>query len=138
MRISQRLDYALRAAVLLAGRPKGAYVAGGEIAARLGVPQRVVEQQLSLLAREGLLVSRRGAGGGHRLARPASQISVADIVSAIEGTVLDVPHVSGSAVSEFWLDTHEAVGAYLSGHTLAMLAHRQAEMDSAAALLYYI
>ena len=138
MRVSQRLDYALRAAVLLAGPPQGTFVAGAEIAAKLGLPQRVVEQQLSLLAREGLLVSRRGMGGGHRLARPASQISIADIVRAIEGTVLDVPKVSGSAVSEFWRDTEGAVGAYLSGHTLAMLARRQAELDSTATLLYYI
>ena len=64
MRVSQRLDYALRALVLLAGRAPETYASGVEIASRLGLPQRVVEQQLSELARAGILDSKRGAGGG--------------------------------------------------------------------------
>jgi Rrf2 family protein len=138
MRVSQRLDYALRAAVLIAARPRGTYVSGAEVAAKLGLPQRVVEQQLSLLAREGLLLSRRGAGGGHALARLASQVSVADIVRAIEGTALDVPKVAGAAVSEFWGSAQSAFGAYLTGYTLEMLARRQTELDAAQSHIYYI
>lgn len=138
MRVSQRLDYALRALTLLAGRTPGTYVAGTEIAARLGLPQRVVEQQLSLLAREGLLGSRRGAGGGHTLAHPASRISVADVVRAVEGSVLDVPRVSGSAVSEAWAGSAAAFESQLASVTIESLAKRQAELDAAAAHLYYI
>lgn len=138
MRVSQRLDYALRALVLLAGRPPGTYVSGGEVASRLGLPQRVVEQQLSELARAHILDSRRGAGGGHALARPASQIAVADAVRAIEGDVLDVPKVSGSAASEFWQRSADSLGVYLAGTTIASLAERQAELDTASAHIYYI
>ena len=138
MRVSQRLDYALRALVLLAGRGAGTYASGGEIASKLGLPQRVVEQQLSELARAGILNSKRGAGGGHALARPASEISVAHVVLAIEGSVLDVPRVSGSASSEFWASSSAALNTYLSSVSIASLAERQAELDSAAAHTYYI
>jgi len=138
MRVSQRLDYALRALVLLAGRPSGTYVSGGEVASRLGLPQRVVEQQLSELARAHILDSRRGAGGGHALARPAAQIGVADVVRAIEGDVLDVPKVSCSATSEFWQRSADSLGVYLAGTTIASLAQRQAELDTALAHIYYI
>jgi Rrf2 family protein len=142
VRVSQRLDYALRALVLLAQRHTtdgtAAYVSGSEIAARLGLPQRVVEQQLSELARIGVLNSRRGASGGHALARPASAIGVADIVRAIEGDVLDVPHVSGSATTEFWERTADSLGAFLESTTIATLAERQTQLDSAAAEVYYI
>ena len=138
MRVSQRLDYALRATVVLAQRGTDVYVSGGEIAARLGLPQRVVEQQLSELSRAGILRSRRGAGGGHALARPATVIGVADIVRAIEGDVLDVPRTTGSATSEFWERTADSFGVYLEGATLQMLAERQTQLDSQAAEVYYI
>jgi Rrf2 family protein len=138
MRVSQRLDYALRALVYLAGKPPRAYASGGEIAAHLGVPQRVVEQQLSELARAHVLDSKRGAGGGHALARPATQTTVAEVVRAIDGGVLDVPRVSGSATSEFWARSADSFGVYLEGTTIASLAERQRELDSAAAYTYYI
>lgn len=138
MRVSQRLDYALRALVYLAGRAPRAYASGGEIAAHLGVPQRVVEQQLSALARARILDSKRGAGGGHALARPSTQISVADVVRAIDGGILDVPKISGSATTEFWARSADSFGVYLDGTTIESLAERQAELDSAAAYTYYI
>ena len=138
MRVSQRLDYALRGLVYLASRAPHGFASGGEIAAHLGLPQRVVEQQLSELARAHVLDSKRGAGGGHALARPATQISVADVVRAIDGDVLDVPRVSGSATSEFWARSADSFGVYLEGTTIASLAERQAEIDSAASYTYYI
>lgn len=138
MRVSQRLDYALRALVLLATSPPGVYLPGAELAGRLGLPQRVVEQQLSLLAREGLLASRRGAGGGHTLARPASKISLADVVRAMEGTVLDAPKVAASAASEVWAGTAEVIDRHLASVSIDALAKRQAEIDSAKAHVYYI
>ena len=138
MRVSQRLDYALRALVLLAARPPGTYLSGIEVATRLGLPQRVVEQQLSELARARILASKRGAGGGHALAHPAAQITVADVVRAIEGDVLDVPKALGSATSEFWQRAADSFGVYLSGTTVASLAARQGELDTASTHIYYI
>jgi Rrf2 family protein len=138
MRISQLLVYSLRALVLLADRPAGACVSGAEVAAVLGLPQRVVEQQLSRLTRRGLLTSRRGSGGGHALARPASEITVSDVVRAIEGSAMDVPHTSDSGVAEFWAEAAAAFDEILERTTIASLAERQRAIDASGSNLYYI
>jgi Rrf2 family protein len=138
MRVSQRLDYAVRAAVLLAGQPKGQYVAAGELALRLGLPRRFVEQQITELARAGIVTCRRGSTGGCRLARPAEDISALDIVLALNGEVLDVPRQPGSAVAEFWAGTAVALEERLAGTTLAGLLERQISLDAEHAPVYYI
>ena len=91
MRIPQRLDYALRALVLLALQPEGEYIAAGDLAEHLGMPRRFVEQQVTVLARAGIVECRRGASGGCTLARAASAVTVLDVVEAVQGDVLDVP-----------------------------------------------
>ena len=139
MRVSQRLDYALRAMTALAAVPAGEYVVAGDLADRLGLPRRFLEQQLTAVAKRGLVTCQRGAGGGCALARPASEISVAEIVRALQGEVLDVPHVTGSAVSEMW--AHAAAGLQKEFEVvdLATLAKRQAEFDAASSpAMYYI
>ncbi|HET6498153.1 MAG TPA: Rrf2 family transcriptional regulator [Coriobacteriia bacterium] len=137
-RVSQRLDYALRALTAVAARPPEATVAAGEIADRLGLPRRFVEQQMTALAKAGLVTSRRGARGGCALARPASTITIADVVEALEGTVLDVPAVSDSAVSEMWASAAAGFREVLAGITLADLARRQRVIDSERAPMYHI
>lgn len=138
MRVSQRVDYGLRALVLLAQQPTGARMASGELAEKLGLPRRFVEQQLTELARAQIVTSARGAGGGCALARPAAEISVRDVVVALEGGVLDVPRTTGSAVTEMWSDASERLALILSHRSLSDLAERQAELDAESAGLYYI
>lgn len=138
MRVSQRLDYALRAVVLLAGRVQGSWTAAGELAQRLALPKRFVEQQISALARAGVLESRRGASGGCRLARPANQITVREVIEAIDGVVLDIPRQSGSAVAEFWQQAATALSEVAAWATIEDLAERQRKLDSTAAEMYYI
>ena len=138
MRVAQRLDYALRAVVLLAARPPGVFVPGSEIAAGLALPQRVVEQQLSTLAAAGLLRSRRGAGGGHSLARDASGITVFDVVRGLQGYTLDVPHVTGSVASEVWQDAVLVLERHFADVTIASLVVRQRQLESSAAGSYVI
>lgn len=138
MRVTQRLDYALRALVLLATQPEGSHRAAGQVADDLGLPRRVVEQQISELARAGVVESRRGARGGCALARPADEITVREVVDAIQGMTLDVPHVRGSAVSEMWAGAADAFGAHLDSVTIADLATRQRALDAGAAPMYYI
>ena len=58
-----------------------------EVAAEAGLPLPVVSKILKALAREGLLVSHRGAKGGYSLARPASEISAAEMIAALEGPI---------------------------------------------------
>jgi len=130
VRVSQRLDYGLRAAVHIAAQPSGKAVAAGDVAQVLGLPRRFVEQQVTALARAGLVVCRRGAGGGCTLARPPAEISVADVVDALEGATLDVPHVTGSVASEVWANAADHLRSALSAVTLADLVERQAELDA--------
>lgn len=138
MRVSQRLDYALRGLTSLAQLPRGTYVAAGEIAEALGLPRRFVEQQFSALARAGLVDCRRGAGGGCALVRDASKITVGEVVRAVQGTIIDVPHVTASAVSDMWAATAAALESSLDGVTLGDLASCQREIDARSAPMYYI
>lgn len=138
MRVPQSLDYAVRALVLLALQPTGGYIAAGELADHLGLPRRFVEQQVTALSRSGIVECRRGASGGCALARPARDISVFDIVQAVQGEVLDVPRVTGSAASALWQDAADEFGRYLQGVSLEILAERQRELDGAATSMYWI
>ncbi len=138
MRVSQRLDYALRALTAIAALPDGVTVAAGEVADRLGLPRRFVEQQITVLSKSGLVVSQRGARGGCSLARPASDISVAEVVEALQGTVLDVPSVTDSAVSEMWGRAAAHLRDTLDQTTIADLARRQREIDGSRVPMYHI
>lgn len=138
MRVSQRLDYALRTIVLLAAQPAGVPVAAGELAEQLSLPRRFVEQQVTALARAGIVESRRGSTGGAALARPAAEITALDVVTALEGAVVDVPKQPGSAVAEMWADVAGIVAERLGETTVADLLERQRELDSEAVPIYYI
>jgi DNA-binding IscR family transcriptional regulator len=72
------------------------------------------------------------------LARAARDISVFDIVQAVQGDVLDVPRVTGSAASALWQDAADAFGEFLQGVSLETLANSQRELDGAAASMYWI
>ena len=138
MRVSQRLDYVLSVLVLLAGRPERTFVAAGDLAGLLGLPPRFVEQQITTLARAGIVESRRGPGGGCALARPASQISVEEVVVALQGEVLDVPLRPGSATAELWHRLAAVNSDFLGSVDLATLARRQRELDGRSTPMYYI
>lgn len=138
MRVSQRLDYTLRMLVALGRLPLGTATASGDLAASLGLPRRFGEQQMTALAKSGLVHSRRGAGGGVSLSRPAASITVLDVATAVQGQALDVPRSSGSATAEFWAQTASALEDNLRSTTLADLVRRQAEIDAAAGSMYYI
>lgn len=138
MRVPQGLDYALRALVLLALQPEGEYVAAGDLADHLSLPRRFVEQQVTSLSRSGIVRCRRGASGGCALGRAAADISVLDVVVAVQGEVLDVPRVTGSAASALWARAAEDLGSFFATVSLAELASSQRDIDGAAATMYWI
>lgn len=138
MRVSQRLDYALRALVLLAEQTPGTWVAAGDLAERLRLPRRFVEQQITALSRSGIVECRRGAAGGCSLAQPAAEINVRDIVVALDGEVLDVPRQIDSASAELWQRAGDSLGEFLESVDLETLAARQKELDASAVPMYYI
>ena len=85
LKISQKLEYAMRAMIELALRRDGTLVPAREIATAQQIPLRFLEQQLGALHKAGLVESFRGAGGGCRLAGDPAMITVAQIADAIEG-----------------------------------------------------
>ena len=84
-----RADYAIRAAAELAVGGEG-LVKRDVIAERQEIPLEFLESVLLSLKYAGIVQSQRGAGGGFRLARPAAEISLADIVRAVDGPMSDV------------------------------------------------
>ena len=89
MRISAKADYALRATAELAAAGGGP-VKGDALAGAQGIPPKFLENILSDLRQSGLIRSQRGADGGYWLARPAEEISVADVMRAVDGTLATV------------------------------------------------
>lgn len=89
MRLSARSDYALRAVIELAAAGPG-HVTAEQLARSQSIPGKFLEAILTQLRRAGLIRSQRGPEGGFWLARPASDISLADVIRAIDGPLLGV------------------------------------------------
>src|SRR5437763_6123194 len=87
MRLSHLADYAVVLMTAAARRPTGARLSATELAGETGVPLPTTQKLMGQLAGCGLLSSARGASGGFALARPAGEISLADIVEAVEGPI---------------------------------------------------
>lgn len=88
--ISARVDYVTRALLVLAASPAGQPVNAGHIASQQGMPAKFIENMLVDLKRSGLVNSVRGSAGGFRLARPADQVTIADVIRAVEGPLAAV------------------------------------------------
>ena len=89
MRISAKVDYAVRAAVELAASGDEP-IKGDVIADAQGIPLKFLENILGELRHSGIIASRRGTQGGYWLARPAEEIALAEIVRAVEGPLATV------------------------------------------------
>lgn len=134
MRISTRGDYACRALLSLAlHAQEGGPTSVRDIAERTGLPQPYLEQILLALKGAGLVRSKRGVGGGYILARPAEEIRLSEIVSAVEGPIslgdFGQPHQDGACDHEgqcvllgIWNQAGDYMRSYLEGYTLAGIA----------------
>ena len=100
MRTTAKADYALRAAAELAAAGDGP-VKSEQIARAQSIPAKFLETILLDLKRAGLVQSQRGAEGGYWLARPAGEISLADVIRAVEGPLA---HVRGLAPEQLEYD----------------------------------
>jgi Rrf2 family protein len=85
LRLSKKADYALMAMKHLALRPDQAAASAREIAEQYDIPVELMAKVLQRLVRQGLLASHQGTRGGYQLVRPASAISVADVIQAVDG-----------------------------------------------------
>ncbi len=135
LRLSKLTDYAVVVLVRLSDNERASGCCGGlvqtspGIAAATGVPEPTVAKVLKALAGASLVVSQRGARGGYRLARPLADISVADVISAVDGPIALTACVDGGAggcdvqsmcaVRGRWDLVNEAIRTALVGITLA-------------------
>lgn len=85
LRMTRETDYAMVLMTRLAQSTPGEILNAKDLASETRLPLPIASKVLKSLSREGLLESHRGVNGGYALARPASEISVADIISALEG-----------------------------------------------------
>ncbi len=134
MRVSAKVDYALRALLELAAAPPGP-VKGERLATAQDIPPKFLENILTELRRAEIVASQRGVDGGYRLAKPAAEISVADVVRALEGPIASVRGVrpdeieyTGPARSlqPLWVELRASMREVLEGTTLADLVERSA------------
>jgi Rrf2 family transcriptional regulator, cysteine metabolism repressor len=109
MMFSTRAEYGVRVMIALGRRNDVGPVPLSEIAASEGLPLPYLEHLVADLRREGILRSTRGAHGGYELARPAAEITMAEVVSALEGTVVPMQCFS-EPVSGRVLCNHELDG----------------------------
>lgn len=124
MNVTSRGRYAVTALLDLARHGQGAPVPLAEVARRQGLSVRYLEQIFCGLRGRGLVDSVRGAGGGYRLCRPPADISVAEVVCAVEANkaTQDVAGpVHQTLVSEFWGGLSDCMRGYLEQASLASL-----------------
>src|SRR2546423_7605787 len=119
MRLSHLADYAVVWMPAAARRPEAARLSATELSAETGVPLPTAQKLMGQLAACGLLSSVRGAGGGFALSRPAQEISLADIVEAVEGPIA-LTMCSDSNNHECILDAHCRVKPHIGavGHAV--------------------
>jgi Rrf2 family protein len=127
MRVSAKADYAVRAALELAAAGEDP-VKGDAIATAQGIPMRFLENILAEMRHAGLVRSQRGSEGGYWLARPADEVSIADVIRAVEGPLASVRSepadelaYQGNAVPlrDVWIALHANVREVLDVVTLA-------------------
>ena len=90
MRVSAKADYAVRACAELAASPHGDPVRADDLAAGQQLPVAFLERILGDLRRGGVVTSVRGRSGGYRLARSADEITLADVIRAVDGPLVTV------------------------------------------------
>ncbi|HEX7443352.1 MAG TPA: Rrf2 family transcriptional regulator [Acidimicrobiales bacterium] len=132
MRVTAKVDYAVRASMVLAraAAGEGGPVKGDRIGAEQEIPVKYLENILSELRQAGIVRSQRGAEGGYWLARPAAEISVADLIRAVEGPLATVrgeraeqlDYEDGfAALQDMWVAVRASLRAVLEQVTIGNL-----------------
>ncbi len=135
MRVSAKSDYALRALIEItahADSPDAGVVSAEEIGRLQEIPHGFLQAILADLRRAGILISQRGQFGGWRLGRDASEISVADVIRAVDGPLVSVYDVRPEAVAyndrarvlqDVWIAARDALRDVFEEVSIAQLAH---------------
>lgn len=133
MHVSAKVDYAIRAAIELAVIQEngGGLVTAERLGDAQGIPRPFLATILQQLRRAGIVESKRGVDGGHRLARPADEIALADVIRAVDGPMAAVAGVAPEQVDypgaskqlrEVWIAVRASLRTVLEATTVANLA----------------
>ena len=131
--ITSKSPYAVRALAELARTGSAGPVPIGEIARRREIPVQFLEGLFATLRRAGILQSQRGVKGGYSFARPPGELTVLEVVEALEGTLGADASRQGGAV---FADAVAALRDQLAAVTITEVAQREAR--AAGAAMYYI
>ncbi len=149
MKVSLRATYGIMAAVDLAMQTGAAPIQAKSIARRQGIPARFLEQVLHTMKKAGLISSQRGALGGYVLSKKASDLSVADVVEALDGPFLPPAGFNGHGpgrrasksellLGKVWDQVQEAERHVLEAITIEELAGQQRRLEEQRSLMYHI
>ncbi len=145
MKISMKSDYSLRAVLELARHYGQGTIQTSDIAARQDIPEPYLEQLLIALRKANVIRSVRGPQGGHSLARPPQEITVGEIIMALEGSLAPLECVQeqeccsrsvNCVQRDIWMQVNEATRKVLDSTTISDLLERQVARDSRP--MYYI
>jgi Rrf2 family protein len=131
VRVSAKVDYALRAAVELAALENEWPVKGERLAGAQAIPMRFMENILGELRQAGIVASKRGAEGGYMLARPPAEIALADVIRAVDGPLANIGGLrpdqlsyegSAEGMKDVWIAVRSSLRSVLEHTTLADVA----------------
>ncbi len=129
LQISQSCDYAIQGLIYLASKQETKPIAVDEVAQARSVPKHYLSKIFQLLMRYGLISSYRGIGGGYLLARPADEITIRQVLEAVEGPLVvsqcvtptgcrACVHANGCPVQCFWYGIRDRLLDMLSSATI--------------------
>ena len=141
MKLSRKAEYGLRALVAMGRDGTGRTFSIQEIASGENIPLKFLEQILLQLKNGGILRSKRGVGGGYQLARPASRITLADVVETIDGpadlmscathvgksTACDCGVVGGCAIGHSFAVLRDQLHEWMKGNSIASVIEREGD-----------
>ena len=141
MLVPMKVDYGVRTLVYLAQQDVTEFTSTSEIAEAQHIPEPYLLRICSELQKSGLIESRRGPQGGHKLAKPGEQISVSDVVNSVDYSLAPIDCVeepegcrlSGACSQrELWSDVEAMLLEHLSNVKISELKNRQVAMTAAA------
>ncbi len=137
MKLATRVRYGVRAMIELAKVRDGKPVSLRKLAENQGVSSKYLEQMATALKHAGLLDSVRGAEGGYKLGKPASEITVWDIYKVLDTAVSTADCVDGPcerdiicSAKELWVDVSKAIEGVLHKHSLGELAEKELKLEA--------
>jgi Rrf2 family protein len=141
MRVSAKADYALRALIEIAARSDASPVSADELGKLQGIPAGFLQAILADLRRAGIVISQRGQAGGWRMARAAEDVTVADVIRAVDGPLVNVYGLRPEAVEynaaaevlqHVWIAARSSLRDVFEKVTLRSLVDRRLPAEVAA------